>query len=153
MSIIHTVTLLSVIIGIFLIFVGLSIGIFDQWTPNNITFVFGCIFASVGVCWLGYMIYPGKKRFQQRRNIKKRRRERALAQKPLWYTLDDVPTELDEDAYKSGIVPFPEMEQRGVKHFQDKHHNMPKIEVSAKYLALGKCYNEDSTELVMQSMA
>ena len=87
--------------------------------------------------WLCYVCCPGRRESARRKDMDDRRASRALAQKKKEWDIEDIPTTLDEHAYKKGIVPFKHTE----KEKMDGHHDTKGV--SKMYLKLGKIVAND----------
>ncbi len=133
-----TIAFLCVIAGTVMIIVGLSLtAMFQQFPKNMVLFGIGCAFVSTAFCWLGYVFCPGKKIKEHRKALKAKKNVRSESQKKKEVKLDDIESTLDENAYKKGIVPFPEKEKQMYLAHDGRRG------ISKKYLKLGSVVAAD----------
>jgi hypothetical protein len=128
----------TVLAGVMCILIGLSqTVIFQQYPRNWELFGAGCGCCSMFFVWLCYICCPGRRESSRRKEMDNRKAARSLAKVKKEWDIDEIPSTLDENAYKKGIIPFGITE----KDKMDGHHDAKGV--SKMYLKLGKIVSND----------
>jgi hypothetical protein len=137
------VMLCCVVAGVVLIIYGLALTVlFQQYDQDPIIYGTGIGLVCTFFCWLIYICCPGSRESIRRKKMKENRKARKNANVSRTVDVKEIPTTLDEEAYKAGIVPFEitEKDKYELHHSKSTGRHIP---ISKKYLKLGKIVSDD----------